>query len=110
MRVHLREADEGLFGSHGWITSFRIADIRNRPGNYCETRFVQLRGVQAPGHQGLTMVAAIPAQIGPGKSYGRFISGPAIVLYLAFAKLLLHLLTAARYGIFRDELYYVCLL
>jgi hypothetical protein len=56
------------------------------------------------------MVAAIPAQIGPGKSYGRFISGPAIVLYLAFAKLLLHLLTAARYGIFRDELYYVCLL
>ncbi|HYJ86204.1 MAG TPA: glycosyltransferase family 39 protein [Pyrinomonadaceae bacterium] len=34
-------------------------------------------------------------------------SGPAIVLYLAAAKLLLHLLTASRYGIFRDELYYL---
>src|SRR5215510_7551336 len=53
------------------------------------------------------MVAAIPARIGAGKSYGRFISGPAIVSYLAFAKLLLHLLTAGRYGIFRDEMYYV---
>ncbi|MGH9568677.1 MAG: ArnT family glycosyltransferase, partial [Candidatus Angelobacter sp.] len=30
-----------------------------------------------------------------------------IVLYLAASKLLLHLLTAARYGIFRDELYYL---
>jgi hypothetical protein len=37
----------------------------------------------------------------------RFNSGPAIVLYLAASKLLLHLLTAARYGIFRDELYYL---
>jgi uncharacterized membrane protein len=37
----------------------------------------------------------------------RFASGPAIVLYLAGAKLLLHLLTANRYGIFRDEMYYV---
>jgi len=35
-----------------------------------------------------------------------FTSGPAIVLYLAAAKLLLHLLTATRYGIFRDEMYY----
>ena len=34
-------------------------------------------------------------------------TGPAIVLYLAAAKLLLHLLTANRYGIFRDELYYL---
>ena len=33
-------------------------------------------------------------------------SGPALVLYIAAAKLLLHLLTATRYGIFRDELYY----
>ena len=37
----------------------------------------------------------------------RFLSGPAIVLYLAGAKLLFHLLTANRYGIFRDELYYL---
>jgi 4-amino-4-deoxy-L-arabinose transferase-like glycosyltransferase len=41
------------------------------------------------------------------KPYHRFTSGPAIVLYLALAKLLLHLLTAARYGIFRDEMYYL---
>lgn len=41
------------------------------------------------------------------KSHGRFTSGPAIVLYLAGAKLLLHLFTATRYGIFRDEMYYL---
>ena len=34
-------------------------------------------------------------------------SGPAIVLLLAAAKFLFHLLTAGRYGIFRDELYYL---
>jgi hypothetical protein len=34
-------------------------------------------------------------------------TGPAIVLYIAVAKLLLHLLTASRYGYFRDELYYL---
>ncbi len=34
-------------------------------------------------------------------------SGMMIVLCLAAAKLLLHLLTAARYGIFRDEMYYL---
>ncbi len=33
--------------------------------------------------------------------------GPAIVLSLALAKLLFHLLIANRYGIFRDELYYL---
>lgn len=32
--------------------------------------------------------------------------GPSIVLYIAFLKILLHLLTATRYGIFRDEMYY----
>ena len=54
------------------------------------------------------MVAtAYPERIEAEKHDGRFTSGPAIVLYLAFAKLLLHLLTAARYGIFRDEMYYV---
>lgn len=36
-----------------------------------------------------------------------FTTGPAIVLYLAAVKLLIHLLTASRYGIFRDELYYL---
>ncbi|MDQ3665294.1 MAG: glycosyltransferase family 39 protein [Acidobacteriota bacterium] len=41
------------------------------------------------------------------KSSSKWASGPAIVLYLAAAKLLLHLLTAGRYGIFRDELYYL---
>lgn len=33
--------------------------------------------------------------------------GPAIVLALALAKVLFHLATAGRYGIFRDELYYL---
>ena len=33
--------------------------------------------------------------------------GPAILLALAAAKLCFHLLTANRYGIFRDELYYL---
>ncbi|HEX3154707.1 MAG TPA: glycosyltransferase family 39 protein, partial [Candidatus Angelobacter sp.] len=36
-----------------------------------------------------------------------FTSGPAIVLYIAAAKLLLHLSMVARYGIFRDEMYYL---
>lgn len=35
----------------------------------------------------------------------RWTSGPAIVLYLAAFKLLLHLLVAPRYGYFQDELY-----
>src|SRR5882672_153483 len=34
-------------------------------------------------------------------------TGPIIVLCLALAKLLFHLVTANRYGIFRDELYYL---
>jgi hypothetical protein len=33
--------------------------------------------------------------------------GPAIVLAIAAADLLFHLLIANRYGIFRDELYYL---
>jgi uncharacterized membrane protein len=45
-------------------------------------------------------------QLWPGRE-SWFVTGPAIVLYLAAAKLLLHLLTAARYGIFRDEMYYL---
>lgn len=37
----------------------------------------------------------------------RFTSGPAIVLYIAAANVMLHLFTVARYGIFRDEMYYL---
>ena len=40
-------------------------------------------------------------------SKSKWTSGPALVLYLAAVKLLLHLLTSGRYGIFRDELYYL---
>lgn len=36
-----------------------------------------------------------------------FTSGPAIVFYLAALKLFIQLFTASRYGIFRDELYYL---
>jgi len=43
----------------------------------------------------------------PASSSGKFFSGPAIVLYLAGVKLVFHLLTASRYGIFRDEMYYL---
>jgi len=45
---------------------------------------------------------AIPAEA----PQNRFTSGPAIVLYIVAAKLLLHLSMVARYGIFRDEMYY----
>lgn len=41
------------------------------------------------------------------REQNRYTSGPAIVLYIAAAKLLLHLFTANRYGIFRDEMYYL---
>src|ERR1700704_2719860 len=37
----------------------------------------------------------------------RFTSGKAMVLYVVAAMLLLHLLTVARYGIFRDEMYFL---
>jgi Dolichyl-phosphate-mannose-protein mannosyltransferase len=36
----------------------------------------------------------------------RLTSGPAIVLYIAAVKFFLHIATANRYGIFRDEMYY----
>src|ERR1700732_528641 len=42
-----------------------------------------------------------------GGSSDRFPSGSTIVVSLAIAKVLFHLLTAGRYGIFRDELYYL---
>jgi hypothetical protein len=47
------------------------------------------------------------APLSSSRVESRFFSGPAVVLYIATAKLLLHLLTASRYGIFRDELYYL---
>ncbi|HEX4603925.1 MAG TPA: glycosyltransferase family 39 protein [Candidatus Angelobacter sp.] len=42
-----------------------------------------------------------------GTPHSRFTSGPALVLYIVAVKLLLHLLTVGRYGIFRDEMYYL---
>ena len=53
------------------------------------------------------MTVAAPALSSTGQTSSRFSSGPAIVLYIAAGALLLHLLTAARYGIFRDEMYYL---
>lgn len=54
------------------------------------------------------MVHAVgPAQASQTKPHSYLTSGPAVVLALAFAKLLLHLLTSTRYGIFRDEMYYL---
>lgn len=43
----------------------------------------------------------------PTNSQSKWTSASAIVLYLAGGKLLFHLLIANRYGIFRDELYYL---
>jgi hypothetical protein len=56
----------------------------------------------------MNMSIATPAALtSSGRASSRWTSGPAIVLYIAGAKLLLHLATAARYGIFRDEMYYL---
>jgi hypothetical protein len=52
------------------------------------------------------MTAAAPKP-DPARKESWFASGPAIVLYIAAAKLLLHLLTASRYGYFGDELYHM---
>src|SRR5438874_12761728 len=41
------------------------------------------------------------------RSSGQNKSGPAIVLAIAAANFVFHLLVANRYGIFRDELYYL---
>src|SRR5580698_6795313 len=53
----------------------------------------------------MSSIARTPA-IAPIEAGGR-LSGAAIVACIAAAKLCLHLLTASRYGPFRDELYYV---
>ena len=62
-----------------------------------------------PGRESTRMDAnAVTADAGfADRSQNRFSSGPAIVLYIAAAKLLLHLSMVARYGIFRDEMYYL---
>jgi len=53
------------------------------------------------------MNAATPIPAPAERASSRFTSGPAIVLYIAAGKLLWHLASAARYGIFRDEMYYL---
>ena len=50
------------------------------------------------------MIRTVPSPA--NRALNRFTSGPAIVLYIAAVKLMLHLATANRYGIFRDEMYY----
>src|SRR5690242_513968 len=54
------------------------------------------------------MSSAAPSSCRPQRPpSSRFASGPFLVAYIAGATLLLHLATAGRYGIFRDELYYL---
>ena len=56
-------------------------------------------------HQATEMNEAPPGDNAPGQ--GLFTSATAIVLYIAAASFLAHMLTATRYGYFRDELYYL---
>ena len=49
------------------------------------------------------MAAVALAEPEAAKPHSRFTSGPVIVFYLALAKLLLHLLTATRYGNFTSN-------
>jgi hypothetical protein len=44
---------------------------------------------------------------GAGQLRSRMVTGPVLVLYLAAANFALHMLVAANYGYFRDELYYI---
>jgi hypothetical protein len=50
---------------------------------------------------------AAAIEILPPEIKARWLSGPAVVLYLAALKFVLHIASAGRYGIFRDELYYL---
>lgn len=52
------------------------------------------------------MLTAVMTLDQSAKEKSWFISGPAIVWYIAASVLLLHLLTANRYGYFGDEMYY----
>ncbi|HEY2392651.1 MAG TPA: glycosyltransferase family 39 protein [Candidatus Angelobacter sp.] len=56
---------------------------------------------------GLTDSRAVATCSFAERPANRFTAGPAFVLYIVAAKLLLHLLTVNRYGIFRDEMYYL---
>lgn len=48
---------------------------------------------------------AVQNELAPRPS--RWTSGPAVVLYIAIFKLVLHLLVANKYGYMQDELYYI---
>jgi len=52
-----------------------------------------------------TSPAAVPASM--SRKASPFLSGTAIVLYLAVARIVLYCLAATHYGYFRDELYYL---
>jgi hypothetical protein len=54
-----------------------------------------------------TLPAAPASSSGPRTGESRWTSGPAIVVYLSLATLVLHLAVAGRYDFFRDELYYI---
>jgi len=49
----------------------------------------------------------VPIEASSPHKQAWYASGAAIVLYIAAAKLVLHLLTASRYGYFGDELYHL---
>src|SRR5207248_4602888 len=51
--------------------------------------------------------AAIIAESSPALPASRWSSGPALVAYVASALMILHLLTASRYGYFGDEMYHM---
>jgi hypothetical protein len=52
-------------------------------------------------------LSADPAAISPSQPARWWTSGPALVAALAALKLALQLVAANRYGIFRDEMYYL---
>ena len=60
---------------------------------------IDLPKTDSPGKQS-------PEQRITRKSDG-WLSGPAIVAYMAMLKFLLHMVTAANYGLFVDELYFL---
>jgi Dolichyl-phosphate-mannose-protein mannosyltransferase len=59
----------------------------------------------------MTSLGPTPVQsaeaAGPASSHRAWTSGAAIALYIAAASFLIHMITAGRYGYFRDELYYL---
>ena len=55
------------------------------------------------------MSAITPAAVAAreGRKPYPFTSGTAIVLYVAFVRIILYCIAGPRYGYFRDELYYL---